>query len=359
MRILFASGFQHLPQMYGGLMSNTHELALELSKRGHEVSVVCGLSKDGLIGLQTRLLNRFGKRNTVHDDFLGYRVYRRWRALEALGEVVACAKPDVAIVQQSDAVRIARELNRLSVPAIMYLHDVNFDLVSEPLGELDDVDFVANSEFTRRRYRERFGIESSVIPPFFRDELYRTPTRPEAVTFINPQQVKGSDIALALVQACAEIPFNFVESWALPREQRALLLAQVKARPNLRLSRPTMNVKRFYSRSSIVLAPSRCEEAWGRVASEAQFSGIPVVGSNRGGLPEAIGAGGILLDPDGPIDAWVDALRKLWHDRSHHDELSAAALAHSSRPEINPDVQVSALMRLISGAVGRPALVTA
>ena len=211
MRILFASGFQHLPQMYGGLMSNTHELALELSKRGHEVSVVCSLSKDGLIGLQTRLFNRLGMRDTVYDDFLGYRVYRRWDVLESLGDVVNCAKPDVAIVQQSHAVQIARAFADLSVPAIMYLHDVDFSLVSEPLDKLDGVDFVSNSEFTRNRYRERFGIELLVIPPFFRDKLYRTSTRPEAVTFINPQPVKGSDIALALVQACPEIPFHFVE----------------------------------------------------------------------------------------------------------------------------------------------------
>lgn len=359
MRILFASGFQHLPQMYGGLMSNTHELALELSKRGHEVAVVCGLSKDGLIGLETRLMNKLGKRNSVHDGFLGYRVYRRWRVLDALGDVVACVKPDVAIVQQSDAVSIARELTRLSVPAIMYLHDVDFRLVSEPLDALKGVEFVTNSEFTRGRYRERFGIESSVIPPFFRKQLYCTPTRPEAVTFINPQEVKGSDIALALVEACAEIPFNFVESWALPREQRALLMARMKARPNLKLSRPTMNIKRFYRRSRIVLVPSRCEEAWGRVASEAQFSGIPVVGSDRGGLPEAIGPGGLLLDPDGPIDAWIDALRKLWRDKAHYDELCAAALAHSRRREIDPDVQVSTLMRLLDRAVGRSALLAA
>ena len=114
-----------------------------------------------------------------------------------------------------------------------------------------------------------------------------------------------------------------------------------------------MNVKRFYSRSRIVLAPSRRDEAWGRVASEAQFSGIPVIGSNVGGLPEAIGPGGILLDPDGPIEAWTDALQKLWYDKSYHDELSAAAVAHARRPEINPDVQVSALMGLLSRAIVR------
>ena len=36
---------------------------------------------------------------------------------------------------------------------------------------------------------------------------------------------------------------------------------------------------------------------FGRIAVEPQFSGIPVVASDRGGLPEAVGPGGVLIDP--------------------------------------------------------------
>jgi hypothetical protein len=54
------------------------------------------------------------------------------------------------------------------------------------------------------------------------------------------------------------------------------------------------------------------KEAWWRVASEARCSGIPVLGSRRGCLPEAIGGGGIVLDCEQPLDAWVAALGRLW-----------------------------------------------
>jgi len=44
-----------------------------------------------------------------------------------------------------------------------------------------------------------------------------------------------------------------------------------------------------YGRSRLLLAPSRWVESWGRVASEAQISGLPVIATKSGGLPEAVG----------------------------------------------------------------------
>ncbi len=64
-------------------------------------------------------------------------------------------------------------------------------------------------------------------------------------------------------------------------------------------------MKQVYRSAKLILMPSMWEEAWGRVATEAQFSGIPVIASNRGGLPESVGPGGVLLDPDGPLEPWV------------------------------------------------------
>jgi hypothetical protein len=59
-------------------------------------------------------------------------------------------------------------------------------------------------------------------------------------------------------------------------------------------------------------------------------------------LPEAVGAGGILLDPQQPIADWADAIRKLWQDRRRYDELSSAAAAHAQRPEMALDYQMDA-----------------
>jgi glycosyltransferase involved in cell wall biosynthesis len=61
-----------------------------------------------------------------------------------------------------------------------------------------------------------------------------------------------------------------------------------------------------------VLVPSRCEEACPYAVLDAFAAGIPVLGSNRGGVPELVGFGAA-LDPEDP-QAWSEALRELWSD---------------------------------------------
>ena len=351
MKFLFVSGFQHLPQMYGGVMSNTHEIALELMRRGHRVAVAANLFPSGYVGFSTRLMGRLNPKKQFADHVMGYPTYRRWDVVKALPKLVETIRPDIAVVQPSQSIATARELNRLSVPVIVYFHDVLFDRMDGSPNELVNATFLANSEFTARQYKKRFGIDAAVIPPVFKIENYLARRRPTNVTFVNPQSFKGSDIALELVRRCPEIPFRFVESWELPKAQKELIRRQRETCPNLELSGCTMDMKGIYSRAKIVLIPSRLEEAWGRVVSEAQFSGIPVVASNRGGLPEAVGPGGILLDPDGPIEDWVDAVRKLWHDDGYYGELSAAALKYSRRAAINPDTQIEALLKVANAAI--------
>jgi glycosyltransferase involved in cell wall biosynthesis len=54
---------------------------------------------------------------------------------------------------------------------------------------------------------------------------------------------------------------------------------------------------RRYRRSKVTVIPSRMEP-FGIVALEAIASGCPVVASNAGGLPEAVGECGVLVEPD-------------------------------------------------------------
>ena len=64
--------------------------------------------------------------------------------------------------------------------------------------------------------------------------------------------------------------------------------------------------------AAVVLVPSRCEEACPYAVLDAFAAGIPVLGSNRGGVPELVGPQAA-LDPEDP-GAWADALRTLWGD---------------------------------------------
>ncbi len=65
--------------------------------------------------------------------------------------------------------------------------------------------------------------------------------------------------------------------------------------PNLSIKGPYLDVREFYKTLKALFTPSMWEEAFGRVVVEAGLSGIPVLASNRGGLPEALNGGGLIL----------------------------------------------------------------
>lgn len=170
------------------------------------------------------------------------------------------------------------------------------------------------------------------------------------MTFINPVPVKGRDLAFAIAERCPEISFLFVRGWPLSGKAEAALRRRAEALGNVHLLDRQSAMKPVYEQTHILLAPSQWEETWGRVASEAQFSGIPVLASLRGGLPEAVGPGGRLLAHNAPADLWAETLRHMWHDEHEHARLSEAAFAHAARAEIDIREQTDRLVAIAEAA---------
>jgi glycosyltransferase involved in cell wall biosynthesis len=254
-----------------------------------------------------------------------------------------------------EPVQMALAAKRTHIPIVMQLQDVEFDALGGPFEDLgNDVRFIANSSFTAEKYGRVYGVHPSVIHPFIVADRYRTETTGENVTFINPHPYKGRDIALRIARLCPEIPFTFVESWELCERVRRPLMEQLATLPNVTLLPPQKDMRRVYGKCKILLAPSVWEEAYGRVVTEAQICGIPAIASRRGGLPESVGSGGILLDPDGPISDWAVAVRRLWLDDRYYAELSAAALAYAERPENGLFRKLDLWNQVLLSACGAP-----
>ncbi|ESZ63642.1 glycosyltransferase [Mesorhizobium sp. C120A] len=350
MKVLFAGGTGYTPQFSGGVQSSTHHLVEQLRENGHEASVLAALFGDGMFGFRARAKMKLLRQRAVIDNFPGYPVVRAWFPWEAADFAVKKLRPDVAVVQCHKSVPIGRELQRLGVPLTVYLRNVEFDELAGDLRELHSAVYIANSEFTARAYKAKFDIDSTVIPPTINPAFYSTPTTGEFVTLINPYEEKGFDLAVRIAAACPEIPFLFVESWKLDDDHRARIEATISPLQNVKLESRTSDMKTVYGRTKILLAPSKWEEAWGRVASEAHCSGIPVVGSRRGGLPEAIGAGGVVLDYDAPLADWVATIRRLWSDEAEYKRLSATARQFSERRQMNPDSQFATFMGVLDRA---------
>jgi glycosyltransferase involved in cell wall biosynthesis len=350
LNVLFGSGKGYPPEFSGGVQSSTHHLALQLQKAGHYPSVLAALFGDGTFGMKARIKLKLLRCPGVIDRLPGYPVVRAWFPWEAAEFAVNQLKPDVAVVQCHGSVLIGKALQAQGVPLVIYLRNVEFHELGGDLRELHSAHYIANSSFTAQTYKKEFGIDAVVIPPTIDLDQYRTPTTGDYVTLINPYPEKGFDRAVQIARACPEIPFLFVESWKLDETRQADIERAIAPVPNIRLEKRTSDMKTVYGRTKILLSPSKWEEAWGRVASEAHCSGIPVIGSRRGGLPEAIGTGGIVLDYDAPLDHWVAAVRDLWSDPAAYRVLSTAALEFSKRPQMQPDTQFATFLTILEEA---------
>jgi glycosyltransferase involved in cell wall biosynthesis len=350
MRILFVNQRAYLPQLLGGIEQTTFELGRQLARMGHETAIMCGIEKYDALWLRNRIVSRLSGRAFPADRYRGSLVYRGYDTRRNFDEVVADFRPDAVVTNggNMDAFEQAAVVARRHIPAAYYCHDVTTLLALKSPALLEGVVLIANSDYTAGRVAEILGRPATVIQPLVDREAYRTVSSRRVVMMVNPRRSKGGQTAFELARACPDIPFLFVEAWARDDPFVSELRMAARKVPNVRWLRPTTDMRKLYGQTRILLVPSeREDETWGRVVSEAHLSGIPVLASTAGALPESVGTGGILVDLGAPLERWLAALRSLWDDTALYAQLSARALESSERPELRADSQGERLIALL------------
>ncbi len=204
------------------------------------------------------------------------------------------------------------------------------------------------SEFACRHYRDKIGLDCRVLPnPVDWDRVRVADHRPRFVTFVNPVLEKGAyafvRIAHELGRRRPDIPLLVVESRGTRENLAALGLGRDDF-VNVQMMPNTIDPRRFYALTRIALIPSLCPENQPLVAVESMINGIPVIGSDRGGIPEVLGDCGFVLPlpdrltPTGRIvpeadevEPWVETIVRLWDDRALYQEQSLKARAEAMR----------------------------
>ncbi len=207
------------------------------------------------------------------------------------------------------------------------------------------------SKYLQEYIRVHGRMKSHVLPmPVYGTGPFPKLARCDAgsVTMINPCQLKGVAIFLALARAYPQFPFAAVPTWGANDE----VLRDLSQLPNVRLLEPADDIEEILVQTRILLVPSLWPETFGYVVPEAMLRGIPVLASNLGGLPEAkLGVdyllpvtpaqrhGSTYVCPGQDTEPWSAALGELLGDADTYDRCSQqsreAALAFAARAKVS------------------------
>jgi glycosyltransferase involved in cell wall biosynthesis len=180
---------------------------------------------------------------------------------------------------------------------------------------------------------KRDGVAARVLYPIVPRSRVATSRRgARHVTFVNPVPQKGLTVFLRIAERAQHLlpdaRFLVVEGrWTGPVVEEVAV--SLEAFPNIRVMPSQADVRRIYARTRVLLFPSLWRESFGMMIVEAQANGIPVIASRRGGIPEALGGAGVLIDPPArcvrdfslipnarEVRPWLAALDRLLHDRT-------------------------------------------
>ncbi|HLC26551.1 MAG TPA: glycosyltransferase [bacterium] len=112
---------------------------------------------------------------------------------------------------------------------------------------------------------------------------------------------------------------------------------------------PPSEIHRYYLLGDLFVAPSLEGEAFGMVFLEAAASGLPIVSSRRGGIPEAVsdGRNGILLDHPEDPEQLAGAICSLLDDPAR-----SRALAEWGRARVEREFDWSRVTREVENLYG-------
>jgi glycosyltransferase involved in cell wall biosynthesis len=205
---------------------------------------------------------------------------------------------------------------------------------------------VATSEGAARRVESLHGLPAGsvhVAPPGVEPAPLADRDRPGAVpdggrllcvAAVTPR--KAQDVLVEALRTIADLPWTCTLVGALDRAPEFVarvrgLAGAVPGRVELAGTRTGDDLDRTYHHADLLVLPSLAE-TYGMVVTEALARGVPVLGTQVAGVPEALGTApdgrlpGMLVPPGDP-PALAAALRRWLTDPALRTEWRAAAVA--------------------------------
>ncbi len=243
--------------------------------------------------------------------------------LNSLSQELTEKSPDVVLIQAEMSGSIFELALKKRFFPVAYLHremDIKYYREPEKLPLI-----ISNSIFTHDRLKKEYNLKSEILlPPVNLDNYIIGDNSRRYITMINPVPVKGVGVFLELVSKMPEREFLAVEGWGTPSR----IIDIMKRFSNIRYLPKQHDIRDVLSNTDILIVPSQWEEPFGRVIIEAGINGIPAVASRVGGIPEALGKGGVLVDDYADSESWLKCISRL---ERNYEEYSNFAKENAKR----------------------------
>ncbi|MBL0371349.1 glycosyltransferase [Rhizobium sp. KVB221] len=314
----------------GGIFRHVRDLAIEQSRAGHAVGILCDSSTGGVheenlfnsimphlsLGLTRIPIDRSV---SIRDVPVLWKSYKEIRSL----------RPDVLHGHGAKGGALARlagtalRVNRYRVSRFYSPHggSLHFNPKSlagwavfrlEKLQEWITDALVFVCEFERNTYRQkvgRIGIRNEVVYNGVGEADFELiPEKPDAVHFLYVgmlRDLKGPDVfidAFAKTERILRRPLSGMMIGDGPQKDKYLQMMTMRGLGRRITMLPAMNIKDAFAASQTVVVPSRAE-SMPYIVLESLAAGKTVIASDVGGISEVLGAGNKALVEAGDADA--------------------------------------------------------
>lgn len=351
-----------VPPVHGGAIERwIRDAAGRLAARGHDVHVV---SRDHGDGIAERSLDG------VHYHFVRIPqspprnnlvvALRAWRYFRAAARIVARVRPDVVHHHSRPAALWLTARAAPRVRQVISLHSMQYgwgfgyragDRGLFRPGFRACARVLCVSDFIRRHTLEAFPeledkaatLYNGVDGQTFHPDAHPAPNADDTLTILYVGRVEERKGVHVLVDAFQQVigssginarlrivgPHSYWD--ARPSAFYATLAERCRGDARIELRGPTYvddELAAVYRSADVSIVPSVFPEALGLTSLEAQASGVPVVVSDAGGLPETVRAGesGLVCERGNPA-ALGAAIRALLADRDRLHAMGRLARA--------------------------------
>jgi len=333
---------------------NTVEILRELKTLGHQVSILATALKSEY-EQSNQILETWTNRykiktktsNKINFDFYGidtniFFIDYVYKFNDAIKEFIYEYKPDIVFTNFWDFV-LLNFLQKNNIKYLTFVSDHTFSthkkfLVKDAMEVIENIKHVVTfSNYTKNKLKETWNKNAFLKYPTINENLYKVDTNTkEYIGLINPVQPKGVDLFVSLADNLAKYLFVALGGWN--DEYAKEYKKQCKKYPNLKYLKTTDDMKKFYSKTKILLVPSIWEESFGRVCIEAMLNGIPVITSKQGGLLEAVPYSDFNLDTS-DLQKWINLIKKL-DDEIYYSQVSKKMLELSKEYIKNQNLNI-------------------